>query len=89
MVGAAVGAILHALDATVQPALVAAAVTLVYRLVAAVVYRKAGQEIEHPMAVVIVGGLVTSTLLNVFVVRALYLVLGRTANAAPGQRGRT
>ena len=27
-----------------------------------------GHEIEHPMAVVILGGLVTSTLLNLFVV---------------------
>ena len=27
-----------------------------------------GQEIEHPMAVVIVGGLITATLLNLFVV---------------------
>jgi Cu/Ag efflux pump CusA len=34
---------------------------------------KPGQEIEHPMAVVILGGLVTSTLLNLFVVPALYL----------------
>jgi Cu/Ag efflux pump CusA len=36
-------------------------------------------EIEHPMAVVIVGGLITSTLLNLFVIPALYLVVGRTA----------
>lgn len=35
-----------------------------------------GQEIEHPMAVVILGGLVTSTLLNLFVVPALYLRFG-------------
>jgi CzcA family heavy metal efflux pump len=35
-----------------------------------------GHEIEHPMAVVIVGGLVTSTLLNLFVVPALYLRYG-------------
>ena len=40
-----------------------------------------GQEIEHPMAVVIVGGLVTSTLLNLFVVPTLYLLIGRTAGA--------
>jgi hypothetical protein len=39
VVGAAVGAGLHALDAGVRPALVAAAVTLVYRVIAAVVYR--------------------------------------------------
>jgi Cu/Ag efflux pump CusA len=32
-----------------------------------------GQEIEHPMAVVIFGGLVTATLLNLFVVPSLYL----------------
>ena len=30
-----------------------------------------GNEIEHPMAIAIVGGLVTSTLLNLFVVLAL------------------
>jgi CzcA family heavy metal efflux pump len=32
-----------------------------------------GHEIEHPMAVVILGGLVTSTLLNLFIMPALYL----------------
>jgi len=32
-----------------------------------------GQEIEHPMAVVILGGLVTATLLNLLVVPSLYL----------------
>jgi Cu/Ag efflux pump CusA len=35
-----------------------------------------GHEIEHPMAIVILGGLVTSTLLNLFVVPALYLRFG-------------
>jgi len=32
-----------------------------------------GAEIEYPMAIVILGGLVTSTLLNLFVIPALYL----------------
>jgi len=36
-----------------------------------------GHEIEHPLAVVIVGGLVTSTLLNLFVVPSLYLRFAR------------
>ena len=36
-----------------------------------------GHEIEHPMAVVILGGLVTSTLLNLFVVPSLYLRFGK------------
>jgi CzcA family heavy metal efflux pump len=35
-----------------------------------------GHEIEHPMAVVILGGLVTSTLLTLFVVPILYLKFG-------------
>lgn len=32
-----------------------------------------GHEIEHPMAIVILGGLVTSTLVNLFIVPSLYL----------------
>ena len=36
-----------------------------------------GQEIEHPMAIVIVGGLIFSTLLNLFVVPSLYLRFGK------------
>jgi Cu/Ag efflux pump CusA len=36
-----------------------------------------GHEIEHPLAVVILGGLATSTLVSLFVVPALYLRFGR------------
>jgi CzcA family heavy metal efflux pump len=43
-----------------------------------------GQEIEHPMAVVIVGGLITATLLNLLVVPALYL---RFAKSRSERRG--
>ena len=35
-----------------------------------------GHEIEHPMAIVIMGGLVTSTMLNLFVVPSIYLLFG-------------
>jgi Cu/Ag efflux pump CusA len=38
-----------------------------------------GHEVEHPMAVVILGGLVTSALLNLLVVPALYLRFGKAA----------
>src|SRR5262249_7586123 len=38
-----------------------------------------GHEIEYPMAVVILGGLVTSTLLNLFILPALYLRFGAGA----------
>jgi Cu/Ag efflux pump CusA len=36
-----------------------------------------GHEIEHPMAIVILGGLITSTLLNLFVIPLVYLRFGR------------
>ncbi|WP_120521416.1 efflux RND transporter permease subunit [Arthrobacter celericrescens] len=42
-----------------------------------------GHEIEHPMAVVILGGLVSSTLVNLFIVPSLYLRF-----AKPKQRRR-
>jgi Cu/Ag efflux pump CusA len=46
-----------------------------------------GNEIEHPMAVVIIGGLATSTLLNLFVVPVLYLRFGsRPAPASASLR---
>jgi len=46
-------------------------------LVPLVIYGdRPGQEIEFPMAVVILGGLLTSTLLNLFVLPALYLWIG-------------
>ena len=37
-----------------------------------------GHEIEHPMAIVILGGLITSTLLNLFVLPSLYLRFGKS-----------
>jgi Cu/Ag efflux pump CusA len=51
-----------------------------------------GHEIEHPMAVVILGGLATSTLLNLFVVPSLYLRFGKPKDrtkdpTAPWRRG--
>ena len=47
-------------------------------LVPLVIYGdRPGQEIEYPMAVVILGGLATSTLLNLFVLPVLYLRIGR------------
>jgi CzcA family heavy metal efflux pump len=46
-----------------------------------------GYEIEHPMAVVILGGLATSTLLSLFAVPMLYLRFGRREAAAPAGQG--
>jgi Cu/Ag efflux pump CusA len=44
-----------------------------------------GHEIEYPMAIVILGGLVTSTLLNLFVVPSLYLRFGKTRSVVTAQ----
>jgi CzcA family heavy metal efflux pump len=49
----------------------------------AVAGNKPGHEIEHPMAVVILGGLVTSTVLNLFLMPALYLAFGHARPATP------
>jgi CzcA family heavy metal efflux pump len=43
-----------------------------------------GQEIEYPMTIVILGGLVTSTMLNLFVVPSLYLRFGKSGGSGRG-----
>jgi Cu/Ag efflux pump CusA len=48
---------------------------------------KPGHEIEHPLAVVILGGLVTSTILNLFLMPALYLRFGKSRHAVVGEGG--
>ena len=48
---------------------------------------RAGGEIEQPMALVIVGGLVTSTCLNLFVVPLCYAWLGKKPSASLTGRG--
>ena len=45
----------------------------------------AGEEIVRPMAVVMLGGLVTSTLVSLFILPALYLRFGPREEAAPLQ----
>jgi len=42
---------------------------------------RSGHEIEHPMAVVILGGLFTSTVLNLFLLPAIYLRYGQASPA--------
>ena len=43
-----------------------------------------GHEIEHPMAIVIMGGLITSTLVNLFIVPSLYLRFGKSRKTRDG-----
>ena len=43
-----------------------------------------GHEIEYPMAIVILGGLITSTVLNLFLLPPLYARFGRISRSADG-----
>jgi CzcA family heavy metal efflux pump len=45
-----------------------------------------GHEIEYPLAVVILGGLVTSTLLNLFLLPPLYLMIAQPTTMASARR---
>jgi hypothetical protein len=47
-----------------------------------------GHEIEHSLAVVILGGLVTSTILNLFLLPPLYLALWTASSASLRVAGR-
>lgn len=71
-----VGLVLRGARERLRPILMTAAATGLALLPLAISGDKPGQEIEHPMALVILGGLVTSTLLNLFVVPTLYLRFG-------------
>lgn len=59
------------------PILMTVLTTALALLPLAVSGNKPGHEIEYPLAVVIVGGLVTSTILNLFLLPPLYLLWGR------------
>jgi CzcA family heavy metal efflux pump len=77
-----VGLVIRGARERISPILMTAAATgmaLVPLIVAGTI---PGHEIEHPMAVVILGGLVTSTLLNLFVMPGLYLRFGATRKPA-------
>jgi CzcA family heavy metal efflux pump len=65
------------------PTLTTASAMALVALPFVVLGSRPGLEIVHPMAVVILGGLVTSTFLALFVLPALYLSLGTRARPEP------
>ncbi len=67
-----------------SPILMTALVTGVGLVPLALGAGEPGREIQQPMAVVILGGIVTSTFLNMIVIPALYLKYGRTTMPAAG-----
>jgi len=76
------GLILRGAKERLSPILMTACATGLALVPLAIAGDIPGHEIEHPMAVVIVGGLVTSTLLNLFIAPSLYLRFGRRGGRA-------
>ncbi|MCL4705926.1 efflux RND transporter permease subunit [bacterium] len=75
-----VGLVLRGAKERLAPILMTASTTGLALIPLVIAGAIPGNEIEHPMAVVILGGLITSTLLNLFVVPSLYLKFGRRNN---------
>jgi CzcA family heavy metal efflux pump len=78
------GLVLRGASERLSPILMTALATALALLPLVIYGNRPGQEIEFPMAIVILGGLLTSTLLNLFVLPALYLHFGsgRSLSAA-------
>jgi Cu/Ag efflux pump CusA len=78
--------VLRGAEERLAPIAMTALVTALALLPLVVWGDRPGHEIEHPMAIVIVGGLVSSTLLNLFLMPALYLRYGYRAAAVNAAR---
>jgi Cu/Ag efflux pump CusA len=68
-----------------SPILMTALVTGVGLIPLALGVGQPGKEIQQPMAVVILGGIFTSTFLNMIVIPALYLKYGRAEAPSPAR----
>ena len=72
------GLVLRGASERLSPIMMTALATALALAPLALGGNRPGQEIEYPMAIVILGGLATSTLLNLFVLPVLYLSVGRS-----------
>jgi len=73
--------ILRGAQERLAPILMTALTTALALLPIALGGNKPGHEIEHPMAVIIIGGLVTSTVMNLFLMPVLYQLFSRRIRA--------
>jgi Cu/Ag efflux pump CusA len=78
------GLVLRGASERLSPIMMTALATALALLPLLIYGNRPGQEIEFPMATVILGGLLTSTLLNLFVLPALYLRFGRRRTGPAG-----
>jgi CzcA family heavy metal efflux pump len=74
--------VLHGARERMIPVLTTALITALAFLPMLFTGSVAGTEILHPMSITILGGLVTSTLFNLFVIPALYLLFGASHEVA-------
>src|SRR4029434_5088209 len=73
--------IIRGAEERLVPILMTASATALALLPIVIGGNRPGHEIEHPMAVIILGGLATSTLLNLFVMPALSLRYGKSSES--------
>ena len=71
-----IGLVLRGAKERIAPIMMTATTTALALVPLVIAGNVSGNEIELPMAIVILGGLVTSTLLNVFIIPPLYLQFG-------------
>jgi Cu/Ag efflux pump CusA len=72
------GLVIRGAEERLAPILMTALTTGLALLPLAVTGNKPGHEIEYPLAVVILGGLITSTVLNLFLLPPIYLLFGKS-----------
>ncbi len=77
------GLIIRGAEERLAPILMTALTTALALLPLTITGNKPGHEIEYPLAVVILGGLVTSTVLNLFLLPPIYLVFGQLRTIQP------
>jgi Cu/Ag efflux pump CusA len=81
--------VVRAAKERLAPILMTSLATALALVPLAIFGERPGQEIEHPLALVILGGLFTSTLLSLFVIPPLYLRFGKPRNERDAGEGGT
>ena len=81
--------VLRGASERLSPIMMTALATALALLPLVILGSRSGQEIENPMAIVILGGLISSLVMNLFVLPALYLRLARPGDRGGGPAGGT